>query len=71
MVMGFPSDLEWRCSVCGRIQPDSKISVCSVDISNRLGLPMGSAEWNIRYCNDNDDCTQGATEMMQAELKVE
>lgn len=69
--MIFPNALEWRCSICGKMRPDAKISVLTVDNSKSFGLPAGSAQRNIRYCNDDDECAHGAAEMGLKELKVE
>ncbi len=53
-------ELTWTCHVCGDTRPDAKVSVFSRDISKRMGLPEGTAQENIRYCNDRDSCIKGA-----------
>ena len=47
--------LTWKCHICGKERPDDKISVRQhpLIISGRV---MG--EQNVRYCNDNSDCTE-------------
>lgn len=46
----------WKCHVCGKERPDAKISVYS---STRYfgNVPM---KQNVRYCNDNSECIEGA-----------
>jgi hypothetical protein len=52
-------DMTWRCDLCRRERPDSKISVHKVDIGP-VGLPAGTAVRNVKYCNDNHVCHQAA-----------
>lgn len=52
-------DLTWACHVCGQIRPDSKISVYSTKHKIE-GLEFIQ---NVRYCNDNPDCIEGAKEV--------
>ena len=48
------SKITWRCHICNAERPDEKISV--------LTKPLGvtDAVQNIRYCNDNPRCIEGA-----------
>jgi hypothetical protein len=52
----FFDDLTWTCHVCKKTRPDAAISVYKVDISATHGLPPGTMQQNIRYCNDNPEC---------------
>jgi hypothetical protein len=47
---------EWTCHVCGKSRPDNKISVHSTTIIKN-DIPITQ---NVRYCNDNPDCIEGA-----------
>jgi hypothetical protein len=51
------SKLTWTCHICGKEQPDDKISVYSSEIDMGSGIMMTQ---NVRYCNDNEDCTKKA-----------
>ncbi len=42
----------WSCMVCGKERPDDKISVYTES--------KGELTVNIRYCNDNPSCKEGA-----------
>lgn len=57
------NEITWKCHVCGRIRPDNYISVLQKDISKKCGLPFGTVQENIRYCNDNSDCINGAKDV--------
>ena len=48
-------NLTWNCQICGKERPDEKISVLTYPMKD---LP--SAEVNIKYCNDNPKCWEGA-----------
>lgn len=54
-----PNDITWPCSVCGDIRPDACISVRTIDVSEEMGLPEGSAKRNYKYCNDRQECIEG------------
>jgi hypothetical protein len=61
MTVTFDKDLTWTCHICKRERPDAMISVFKTDISAEIGLSGGSVlEQNVRYCNDNPDCTEKA-----------
>lgn len=45
-------DLTWKCDICHTERPDAKISVYKVNI--------GPAIRNVKYCNDNPKCLEGA-----------
>lgn len=51
--------LTWSCHICNRFRPDNKISVVTKPI---VGLGSGEVNvtQNIRYCNDNPECAEGA-----------
>ena len=52
------SPIEWTCHVCGELRPDDKISVHSRTVTLTLNnVPMTE---NVRYCNDNQECIDGA-----------
>ncbi|MBA7682678.1 hypothetical protein ES703_91030 [subsurface metagenome] len=42
----------WTCMVCRELRPDARISVYSET--------QGPLTINIRYCNDNPKCVEGA-----------
>lgn len=50
------ADLTWTCHICGKERPDAKISVFS-SIKYIGVVPMTQ---NVRYCNDNPKCVEGA-----------
>jgi hypothetical protein len=68
-----PSTFTWRCQICGAERPDAKISVRKVDIGPKSLLP-GIATRNVKYCNDNPRCEEGARswneEDFRAKLRV-
>ena len=49
----------WKCDICHRERPDAKISVHKVDIGPQT-LPPGTMIRNVKYCNDDPACQQGA-----------
>ena len=53
------SALTWRCDLCGQERPDPLISVHKVDIGPK-NLPPGTVVRNVKYCNDNPRCREGA-----------
>lgn len=52
------NNLEWRCHVCDRLRPDDRISVYS-RVVKLNGILVTE---NVRYCNDNPECVEGAKE---------
>ena len=50
----------WTCHVCGENRPDRFVSVHKRDISEKYNLPAGTFMENIRYCNDDESCIEGA-----------
>lgn len=54
-----PDEQMWVCDVCGDVRPDNCISVYTVDISDDLGVPKGTAKRNFKYCNDRRECIEG------------
>ena len=49
----------WKCHICGKERTDEKISVFIKPLIMK-GQVLG--EQNIRYCNDNPDCSEKAQE---------
>lgn len=49
-------ELTWTCHICGKRRPDAKISVHTKPLII-AGVEGGQ---NIRYCNDNSTCYEGA-----------
>jgi hypothetical protein len=47
----------WKCHVCGKERLDNKISVYSTTVYSQSNIPITQ---NVRYCNDNPDCIEGA-----------
>lgn len=47
----------WLCHICQRLRPDDKISVVTKPVTIN-GQKVG--DQNIRYCNDNPACIEGA-----------
>lgn len=54
------TDITWRCNVCGKERPNKYISIHKVDRSSDYDFPTGTVIWNIKYCNDNLECFEGA-----------
>jgi len=54
------NDLKWKCHVCDTERPDAQISVFKRDISADMNMPAGTMDMNVRYCNDNPKCVEGA-----------
>ncbi len=53
------SYLRWQCDICGKVRDDTYVSVITKPlIIDDVGV-VGGTE-NIKYCNDNPDCTQKA-----------
>ncbi len=50
--------MTWKCHICGKVRPDSCISVFNKDTSAEHGLPVGTMKQNVRYCNDNSECSK-------------
>jgi len=50
------NDLTWPCHICNEERPDAKISV----LTKPLNIPGVIANENIRYCNDKEECIEGA-----------
>lgn len=47
----------WTCDICGQQREDRNIAVLSYPLKD---LP--NAERNIRFCNDDEKCRDGAIE---------
>jgi len=54
------NNLNWKCHVCGAERPDARISVFKRDMSADSDFPAGTIVMNVRYCNDNPKCIEGA-----------
>lgn len=52
--------ITWKCHICGRERPDSRISVYTTDRSDKVNMPPGTMKMNVRYCNDRLECVEGA-----------
>ncbi len=52
-------EITWICEVCKRERPDKAISVHTVDLSEAFGI-ASTCQRNIKYCNDNKRCHEGA-----------
>jgi len=50
----------WTCHVCGDLRPDVFISVRRHDKSEECGMPPGTFQENVRYCNDRESCREGS-----------
>ena len=46
----------WTCHICNEVRPDAMIGVHT---RNKMIGPVEFQE-NVRYCLDNDDCTEKA-----------
>ncbi len=55
--MAFTEPLTWKCHICGEERPDASISVLTKPLVIN-GMQCGNQ--NIRYCNDNPACIEGA-----------
>jgi len=51
------SKVNWSCHICKRERPDEKISVLTKPL-RIWGEVVG--DQNVRYCNDNPSCIEGA-----------
>ena len=47
----------WNCDICKKEREDEFISVFKNDVSEKHNLPEGSFVENIKYCNDDLDCS--------------
>lgn len=58
VMKGAPmSKVNWSCQICKRERPDEKISVLTKPLCID-GVVVG--DQNVRYCNDNPSCIEGA-----------
>ena len=55
--MSLASELTWRCDICGQERPGAAISVHKVDLHPEQ---PGIVVRNVKYCNDNPTCFEGA-----------
>lgn len=55
----WPNYVRWQCDICGKERDDRHIAVITkpLIINGRLS---GCGTENIKYCDDNPDCTQKA-----------
>jgi hypothetical protein len=49
--------LTWKCDICGMERPDAQISVHKVDMHPEA---PGIVIRNVKFCNDNLACQEGA-----------
>lgn len=58
--MSFPSDLTWKCHVCGDERPDAVIGVhTESELLGGCGLSI-PVRANVRYCKDRLKCCERA-----------
>jgi hypothetical protein len=50
-------NLTWTCHICKKERPDALISVLSKPL---IIAGQQAGNQNIRYCNDNPECIEGA-----------
>ena len=48
---------QWTCCICMKVRDDGDISVLTKPLMVD-GKEVG--QQNVRYCNDNDECQEGA-----------
>jgi len=53
------SEWMWKCDICRAERPDVFISVHKLDIGPKE-FPPGTMVRNVKYCNDNPACKEGA-----------
>jgi len=56
-IVDWMKSLTWKCDICHLERPDAQISVHKVDIYPQQ---PGVATRNVKYCNDNPACKEGA-----------
>lgn len=61
----------WTCHICKRERPDASISVHKRDSSTDWGLPPGTMQENIRYCNDIPNCAERARDYRHINMMKE
>lgn len=62
-LLDYYKQLTWRCRICNAERPDDKISVFTKDlceVAPDLKFEPGIGAYNIKYCNDNEACIEGA-----------
>ena len=57
-------DITWKCEICKAVRPDDAISEAT-------GLPYGTCQRNIKFCNDKPQCYTGAAKKGEEEQKIE
>lgn len=62
------ANVTWVCDVCKEERPDSRIGVHAHDISHTMGLPVGCASYNVKYCKDRQACIEGAKDERWARI---
>lgn len=55
-------NLTWTCHICGASRSDEFISVHQHERGDDYGFPSEMMVCNVRYCNDNEDCTRKAAD---------
>ena len=58
--MNFFDNPTWTCDICHHERPDAQISVHKVDLTPADLLPRGQVIRNVKFCNDNPACKEGA-----------
>lgn len=57
----------WKCEVCQTMRMDRDISVVVLRKEQEGG---GSMQRNVKYCNDNPDCLDGAVKIAKRDVKI-
>ena len=53
----YSNNLRWQCAICDKMREDEFISVRRFDVSGQWAMNPGAAIENVKYCNDDSDCT--------------
>jgi len=62
--------ITWQCEVCRRRRPDRFIGVFKLDMSEPLGLPVGTMTRLVNRCNDRRMCRRRAQTIAHAGLMM-
>lgn len=58
-------EIYWRCEVCRKVRPDSKIFVHKEEVPDYFSAPNGFYYREIRFCNDNPSCFHGVMKLAE------
>lgn len=56
-IKSLMDEMEWRCMACEKMRPDKFISVKTHDLSRFHKCEPETFKLNVKYCNDNLECT--------------